>query len=84
MITIKNATGCTVNIAVKLANEYSTMFAKNGTMDFANAITHKLLDVVFEEGRKIYIQICGSRSLNIPKKCKTLQDIAEWINGKDF
>ena len=84
MKTFTNSNGCTINIAVQTANDYSSQFANGGITSFINAITHKLLDVVFEEGRNIYIQICGSRSLNIPKKCKTLQDIAEWINGKDF
>ncbi len=80
MTTFRNSNGCTINMEVSLKNDFSG----SSWEAFTEKITHKLLDVLFEEGRKIYIQICGSRSLLIPKKCKTIEDVANWINTKDF
>lgn len=80
-----NSNGCM--IAARMHPE--SVFAKeslmvDGSKQFANKITHRYVDIEFGKGRDIYIAICGARNLQIPKKCKTLQDVAAWINTKDF
>lgn len=86
MKTVINVKGCTVNLgAISPESEFATMFDTTGKcLEFVNTLNHKLIDIEFQAGRKIYIQICGYRVLNVPKKCTTPREIAEWINGKDF
>lgn len=85
MKTITNNTGCTLNIGMAATSELNTMFSSvEAWNEFINAVAHRFVDVAFQEGRKVKIAICGTRSLNVPKKCTTPSAIAEWINGKDF
>lgn len=86
MKTVTNVNGCTVNLgAISPESEFVTMFGTtDNCTEFVNTLNHKLIDIAFQAGRKIYIAICGYRVLNVPKKCTTPREIAEWINGKDF
>ena len=86
MKTVKNVKGCTINLGViSPESEFATMFGTTeNCREFVNTLNHKLIDIEFYAGRKIYIAICGYRVLNVPKKCTTPREIAEWINGKDF
>ena len=86
MKTVKNVNGCTINLgAISPESEFATMFGTtDNCREFVNTLNHKLIDIEFLAGRKIYIAICGYRVLNIPKKCTTPREIAEWINSKDF
>ncbi len=80
MTTFKNSNGCCINMQVSVKSDFT---GSNWKL-FTETISHQLIDIVFNEGRKIYLQICGCRSLLIPKKCKTIEDVANWINTKDF
>ena len=85
MKEVTNTNGCTLNLGMSFNSELKEMFnTVDAWKEFINAITHKLVDVAFLEGRKVKIVICGYRILNVPKKCTTPRAIAEWINGKDF
>lgn len=85
-MTVTNVNGCTINLgAISLESEFAEMFGTtDNCKEFINALNHRLVDVAFQAGRKVYIAICGYRVLNVPKKCTTPRQIAEWINGKDF
>ena len=85
MKEVTNANGCTLNLGMSSASEFNAMFnTVDAWKEFINAITHRFVEVAFIEGRKIQLAICGFRTLNVPKKCTTPREIAEWINGKDF
>lgn len=80
-----NARGCEVNTIIHQKSDFWDYFLKYGNViEFAEAINHKLLDVEFCEDRIIYVQICGYRKKQIPKRVKTAQQLAEWINKMDF
>ena len=68
------------------ASDFNKYFLNHPTeiISFAEAITQKLLDVELCEGRLIYIQICGYRKKQIPKRVTTAKQLAEWINKMDF
>lgn len=66
---------------------------KNAIPDFLKQIAAKCFYIIFMPGRRIQLNafyggeenartIC--RTVNVPTKCKTLSDIAEWINANDF
>lgn len=85
MKTITNNAGCTLNLGMSSKSDFNALFITIGAWDeFINTITHKYVEVSFLEGRKIWLAIYGSKTLNVPKKCTTPREIAEWINGKDF
>lgn len=85
MTTVTNNHGCTLNLGMSGRSDFRALFSTvSACQEFVNAITHKYVDIIFMEGRKIELAICGFRTLNVPKKCTTPREIAEWINGKDF
>ena len=81
-----NSHGCKVQAYCHHTSDFNKYFLNhpNEIMMFAEAITHKLLDVELCEGRIIYIQICGYRKKQIPKRVTTAKQLAEWINKMDF
>lgn len=81
-----NSHGCKVQAYCHHKSDFYSYFACNinRAIEFAEAITHKLLDVELCEGRIIYIQICGYRKKQIPKRVTTAKQLAEWINKMDF
>ena len=81
-----NSNGCEINARVYYASDFNDLFMHNpkAQKEFMEAITHKLLDVEFCEGRTIYVQICGYRKKQIPKRVTTAKQLAEWINKMDF
>ena len=81
-----NSKGCEINARVYYASDFNDLFLHNpnAQKEFAEAITHKLLDVELCDGRLIYIQICGYRKKQIPKRVTTAKQLAEWINKMDF
>lgn len=83
MTNYTSANGCKLSVSMSAANIFAGATWQE-TRAFAEAIKHKLITIMFEPNRAIYIEIFGSRNLQIPKKCKTLQDVAEWINTKEF
>lgn len=78
-----NKSGCEITAIMNAASVFSGATWQE-SLAFCEAIKHKLITIMFEPDRAIYIEIFGSRNLQIPKKCKTLQDVAEWINSKEF
>lgn len=86
MKTVINVKGCTINLGdISPESEFATMFEPTGKcLEIVNTLNHKLIDIAFQAGGKIYIQIFGYRVLNVPKGCTTPREIAEWINGKDI
>lgn len=81
-----NSHGCKVQAYCHHTSDFYAYFAKNcnRAIEFAESITHKLLDIELCEGRKIFIQICGFRNKVIPKRVKTAKQLAEWLNIMDF
>ena len=81
-----NANGCRINAIYSSKSDFYTYFAENGNraIEFAESITHKLLDIEFCEGRTVYVQICGFRNKVVPKRVKTAKQLAEWVNKMDF
>lgn len=81
-----NANGCKVKAYCHHTSDFYTYFAENGNraIEFAESITHKLLDIEFSRGRTVYVQICGYREKQIPKRVKTAKQLAEWVNKMDF
>lgn len=86
MKTVTSNNGCTLNLGMSSKSDFNALFGSSidAWNEFINAITHKYVEVAFMEGRKIWLAIYGSKTLNVPKKCTTPRAIAEWINGKDF
>ena len=81
-----NANGCRINAICSPKSDFNAYFAENGNraIEFAESITHKLLDIELCEGRKIFIQICGFRNKVVPKRVTTAKQLAEWLNKMDF
>ena len=80
-----NKSGCKIAARMHPGNVFAheSTIADNAKR-FHEAITTRFIEIEFGKGREIYVAICGARNLQIPKKCKTLQDVAAWINTKDF
>lgn len=82
---ITNSSGCQVSAAFHRKSDFLPLARlTDERQSFIETLKHRLVDVTFWEGRKICLSIRGSRNLNVPKKCKTLKEVAEWINTKDF
>lgn len=82
---VTNSKGCKIDATFHRKSDFLSLAMKHTERcDFRETISHPLVDVTFWEGRKVCLSIRGSRNLVVPKKCKTLKDVAEWINSKDF
>lgn len=82
---ITNSTGCQISAAFHRKSDFLSLARlTDERQSFIETIKHRLVDATFWEGRKVCLSIAGTRTLNVPKKCKTLREVAEWINTKDF
>lgn len=82
---VRNSRGCQIDASFHRKSDFFTLAMLNQEReDFKETIAHNLVDVTFWEGRQVCLSICGTRTLKVPKKCKTLKDVALWINTKNF
>ena len=82
---VSNSRGCKINASFHRKSDFFPLAMKHQEReDFKETIEHNLVDVTFWEGRQVCLLICGTRTLKVPKKCKTLKEVAQWINTKNF
>lgn len=82
---IINSNNCSIELKCKINNTFSKeLLSQQNREKFCESIKHKFIDIAFLYDREIYIAIAGCRNLKIPKRCKTLEDVATWINSKNF
>ncbi len=82
---VTNSKGCQISASFHKKSEFfSLALLHKEREDFKETIEHHLVDVTFWAGREVCLSICGTRTLKVPKKCKTLKEVAQWINSKDF
>lgn len=82
---VMNSKGCQIDASFHRKSDFLPLaMLDKEREDFKETIEHRLVDVCFWEGRSVVLSICGTRKLKVPKKCKTLKEVAEWINSKDF
>jgi hypothetical protein len=82
---VKNSKGCEISASFHKKSDFFSLAMLNQEREnFKETIRHRLVDITFWHGREVCLSICGTRTLKVPKSCKTLRQVAEWINTKNF
>ena len=53
-------------------------------MNFNKELESKFIECHLMSGRKALIVICHQRTLSVPRKCRDLDSLKEWVFSLDF